>query len=58
MASNLNIDKFKGDNTQNVDTWLSMYKHYCSFYDVSNKKSECGVLSGVPGGFADVWCSA
>jgi hypothetical protein len=40
MASNLNIDKFKGDNTQNVDTWSSMYKHYCSFYDVSNKKSD------------------
>jgi hypothetical protein len=40
MASNLNIDKFKGSNTQNVDTWLSMYKHYCSFYDVSNKNSE------------------
>ena len=40
MASNLNIDKFKGDNTQNVNTWLSMYKHYCSFYDVSNKKSD------------------
>jgi hypothetical protein len=32
-ASNLKIEKFKGDNTQNVDTWLSMYKQYCSFYD-------------------------
>jgi hypothetical protein len=39
MASNLKIDKFKGDNTQNVDTWLSMYKQYCSFYDLSDKKS-------------------
>jgi hypothetical protein len=38
-ASNLKIDKFKGDNTQNVDTWLSMYKQYCSFYDLSDKKS-------------------
>ena len=38
MASNLKIDKFKGDNAQNVDTWLSMYKQYCSFYDLSNKK--------------------
>jgi hypothetical protein len=36
-ASNLKIDKFKGDNTQNVDTWLSMYKQYCSFYDLSDK---------------------
>ena len=39
MASNLKIDKFKGDNTQNVDTWLSMYKQYCSFCDLSDKKS-------------------
>jgi len=38
MASNLKIKKFKGDNTQNVDTWLSMYKQYCSFYDLSDKK--------------------
>jgi hypothetical protein len=38
-ASNLKIDKFKRDNTQNVDTWLSMYKQYCSFYDLSDKKS-------------------
>jgi hypothetical protein len=30
-ASNLKMEKFKGDNTQNVDTWLSMYKQYCSF---------------------------
>ena len=37
--SNLKIDKFKGDNTQNVDTWLSMYKQYWSFYDLSDKKS-------------------
>jgi hypothetical protein len=37
MASNLKIDKFKGDNTQNVDTWLSMYKQYCSFYDLSDQ---------------------
>jgi hypothetical protein len=36
--SNLKIDKFKGDNTQNVDTWLSMYKQYCSFYDLSDKQ--------------------
>ena len=39
MASNLKIDKFKGDNAQNVDTWLSMYKQYCSFDDLSDKKS-------------------
>ena len=39
IASNLKIDKFKGDNTQNVDTWLSMYKKYCSFYDLTDKKS-------------------
>ena len=38
-ASNLKIDKFKGDNAQNVDTWLSMYKQYCSFYDLLDKKS-------------------
>jgi hypothetical protein len=37
-ASNLKIDKFKGDNTQNVDTWLSMYKQYWSFYDLSRQK--------------------
>ena len=37
MASNLKFDKFKGDNTQNVDTWLSMYKQYCSFYDLSDQ---------------------
>ena len=37
MASNLKIDIFKGDNTQNVDTWLSMYKQYCSFYDLSDQ---------------------
>jgi hypothetical protein len=37
MASNLEIDKFKGDNMQNVDTWLSMYKQYCSCYDLSDK---------------------
>jgi hypothetical protein len=39
MASNSKIVKFKGDNTQNVDTWLSMCKQYCSFYDLSDKKS-------------------
>jgi hypothetical protein len=39
MASNLKIDKFKADNTHNIDTWLSMYKQYCSFYDLSYKKS-------------------
>jgi hypothetical protein len=39
MAPYLKIDKFKGDNSQNVDTWLSIYKQYCSFYDLSNKKS-------------------
>ena len=39
MASNLKIVKFKGDNAQNVDTWLSMYKQYCSFDDLSDKKS-------------------
>ena len=25
---------------------------------IDNLENECGVLSGVPGGFADVWCSA
>ena len=44
-ASNLKIEKFKGDNTQNVDTWLSMYKQYCSFYDLSDKKSALIPLS-------------
>jgi hypothetical protein len=39
LSVNLKIDKFKGDNTQNVDTWLSMYKQYWSFYDLSDKKS-------------------
>ena len=33
MAPYLKIDKFKGDNSQNVDTWLSIYKQYCSFYE-------------------------
>jgi hypothetical protein len=42
-ASNWKIEKFKGDNTQNVDTWLSMYKQYCSFYDLSDivKSKRC-----------------
>jgi hypothetical protein len=39
MASNLKIVKFKVDNTQNVNTWLYMCKQYCSFYDLSDKKS-------------------
>ena len=53
-ASNLKIDKFKGDNTQNVDTWLSMYKQYCSFYDLSDKKSADSFLFHLEG-HAKIW---
>ncbi|CAG2197362.1 unnamed protein product [Mytilus edulis] len=39
MSSFLKIEKFKGDNTQNPETWLTNFNQYCSFYDLSKKKS-------------------
>jgi hypothetical protein len=50
--------KFKGDNTQNVDTWLSMYKQYCSFYDLSDKKSADSFPFHLEGHANIVDCSA
>ncbi|CAG2246894.1 unnamed protein product [Mytilus edulis] len=39
MSSILKIEKFKGDNTQNPETWLTNFNQYCSFYDLTKKKS-------------------
>ncbi|CAC5395737.1 unnamed protein product [Mytilus coruscus] len=39
MSSIWKIGKFKGDNTQNPETWLTNFNQYCSFYDLSKKKS-------------------
>ncbi|CAC5395736.1 unnamed protein product [Mytilus coruscus] len=39
MSSIWKIGKFKGDNTQNPETWLTYFNQYCSFYDLSKKKS-------------------
>ncbi|CAG2191423.1 unnamed protein product [Mytilus edulis] len=39
MSSILKIEKFKGVNTQNPETWLTNFNQYCSFYDLSKKKS-------------------
>ncbi|CAC5391708.1 unnamed protein product [Mytilus coruscus] len=39
MLSILKIEKFKGDNIQNQKTWLTNFNQYCSFYDLSKKKS-------------------
>jgi len=38
-SSTLKIEKFKGDNTQNAETWLDTFRQYCSFYDMSKQKS-------------------
>ena len=53
-ASNLKIDKSKGDNTQNVYIWLYMYKQYCSFYDLSDKKSADSIPFHLEG-HAKIW---
>ncbi|CAG2213164.1 unnamed protein product [Mytilus edulis] len=39
MSSSLKIEKFKGDNSQNPETWLNTFKQYCSFYDLTKQKS-------------------
>jgi len=39
MSSILKIEKFKGDSSQNAERWLSTFKRYCSFYDLSKEKS-------------------
>ncbi|CAC5421917.1 unnamed protein product [Mytilus coruscus] len=44
MSSILKIEKFKGDNTQNPETWLTNFNQYCSFYDLSKKKVQSHFL--------------